>query len=136
MKKCTEDHHLATTITGSLPRPHWFTKNLEGRRMSNAYLGDFQYHEQYKDAVSACIADQTTAGLDILTDGDMRFEMDIGGRDWFGHVYDRMGGIEDSAIRSLPFGGSPREEQAGDIFHEIMVSRLPPRVVGPVDAEI
>lgn len=45
-----------------------------------------------------------------------------------------MGGIEDPALRSLPFGGSPREEQAGDIFHEIMVSRLPPRVTGPVDA--
>jgi len=102
--------------------------------MSTAYLGDFQYHEQYRDAVGACIADQTSAGLDVLTDGDMRFELDIGGRDWFGHIYDRMGGIENSAMRSLPFGGSPREEQAGDIFHEIMVSRLPPRVTGPIDA--
>ena len=134
MDKCTKGQHLTTTITGSLPRPHWFTKNLEGRTMSTAYLGDFQYHEQYRDAVGACIADQTSAGLDVLTDGDMRFELDIGGRDWFGHIYDRMGGIENSAMRSLPFGGSPREEQAGDIFHEIMVSRLPPRVTGPIDA--
>ncbi|MEC9247538.1 MAG: hypothetical protein VX986_00760, partial [Pseudomonadota bacterium] len=134
MEKSTKDKCLTTTITGSLPRPHWFNENLKGRSISSAYLGDFKYHEPYRDAVACCITDQSSAGLDIVTDGDMRFDMDIGGRDWFGHVYDRMGGIEDPALRSLPFGGSPREEQSGDIFHEIMVSRLPPRVTGPVDA--
>ncbi len=132
MLGATQNRPLATTITGSLPRPHWFTENLDGRAMSRAYLGDFQFHEQYRDAVSACLADQLAAGLDICTDGDMRFDMDLGGRAWFGYVYDRMTGIEDSALRSLPFGGSPREEQAGDIFNEIMVTRLPPRVTGPV----
>ncbi len=138
MLRATQDRPLATTITGSLPRPHWFTENLAGRAMSQAYLGDFQFHEQYRDAVSACIADQRAAGLDLFTDGDMRFDMDLGGRAWFGYVYDRMTGIEDPALRSLPFGGSPREEQAGDIFNEIMVTRLPPRVtgaVGPGDLE-
>ena len=60
--------------------------------MSIAYLGDFQYHEQYKDAVNACIADQTTARLNILTGGNMRFEIDIGEIDCFRHVYDRMAG--------------------------------------------
>ncbi|MEM7541901.1 MAG: cobalamin-independent methionine synthase II family protein [Pseudomonadota bacterium] len=132
MINATKDKPLATTITGSLPRPHWFTHNLQGRPISTAYLGDFQFHEQYHDAVSCCLADQHSAGLDVVTDGDMRFDMDIGGRAWFGYVYDRMTGIEDPALRSLPFGGSPREEQPGDIFHEIMVTRLPPRVTGPV----
>ncbi|MGB1884870.1 MAG: hypothetical protein ACPHUF_13255 [Gammaproteobacteria bacterium] len=133
MLTVSRDKALQTTITGSLPRPHWFLENLQGRAMSSAYLGDFKFHEQYHDAVACCLADQHAAGLDIVTDGDMRFDMDIGGRAWFGYIYDRMGGIEDAALRSLPFGGSPREEQPGDIFHEIMVTRLPPRVTGPVD---
>ena len=132
MLTATKDQNLVTTITGSLPRPHWYAENLAGRSISNAYLGDFKFHEQYRDAVSCCIADQRCAGLDIFTDGDMRFDMDLGGRAWFGYVYDRMSGIEDSALRSLPFGGSPREAQAGDIFNEIMATRLPPRVTGPV----
>ena len=132
MLNASKDTVLATTITGSLPRPHWFLENLGDRALSSAFLGDFKFHEQYRDAVACCISDQSSAGLDIVTDGDMRFDMDIGGRAWFGYVYDRMTGIEDPALRSLPFGGSPREEQPGDIFHEIMVTRLPPRVTGPV----
>jgi 5-methyltetrahydropteroyltriglutamate--homocysteine methyltransferase len=132
MWNATRDLPLATTITGSLPRPHWFTEDLAGRSMSSAYLGDFRFHEQYRDAVACCIADQQCAGLDIFTDGDMRFDQDIGGRAWFGYVYDRLDGVVDPALRSLPFGGSPREQQPGDIYHEIMITRLPPRVVGPV----
>ncbi len=132
MLNATKDQALVTTITGSLPRPHWFTDNLSGRSMSNVFLGDFKFHEQYHDAVSCCIAAQCSAGLDIYTDGDMRFDMDLGGRAWFGYIYDRMSGIEDPALRSLPFGGSPREQQPGDIFNEIMATRLPPRVTGPV----
>lgn len=132
MLKATKDKSLVTTITGSLPRPHWYTDSLSGRSLSNVFFGDFKFHEQYQDAVSCCVADQCSAGLDIYTDGDMRFDMDLGGRAWFGYIYDRMSGIEDSALRSLPFGGSPREQQPGDIFNEIMVTRLPPRVTGPV----
>lgn len=132
MFTATHDQPLATTITGSLPRPAWFTENLGGRPISTALLGDFTFHEQYIDAVSNCISDQRRAGLDIVTDGDMRFDMDIGGRAWFGYLFDRLEGLSEGALRSLPFGGSPREEQAGDIFHEIMVTRLPPKVVGPI----
>jgi len=132
MFKASLDKPLCTTITGSLPRPAWFTENLSGRALSTALLGDFIFHEQYVDAVSNCISDQRRAGLDIVTDGDMRFDMDIGGRAWFGYLFDRLEGLSPGALRSLPFGGSPREEQAGDIFHEIMVTRLPPKVIGPI----
>ena len=130
----TLNRPLATTITGSLPRPEWFTLNLAGRSMSSALLGDYQFHEQYIDAVASCISDQRRAGIDIMTDGDMRFDRDIGGRAWFGYIFDRVEGLSPGALRSLPFGGSPRELQPGDIFHEIMVTRLPPTVTGPVSA--
>ena len=54
---------LATTITGSLPRPHWFTENLWGHDFLNAFNGDAVYREQYSDAVATLITDQTRAGL-------------------------------------------------------------------------
>ena len=33
---------LATTITGSLPRPHWFTENLRGRPFLTAMGSDLR----------------------------------------------------------------------------------------------
>ena len=36
MFRATADRPLATTITGSLPRPAWFTHNLGGRPLSTA----------------------------------------------------------------------------------------------------
>ena len=41
---------LPTTITGSYPRPQWFTEELRGRGFKDA-LGDSRFREQYLDAV-------------------------------------------------------------------------------------
>ena len=104
----TRDKPLATTITGSLPRPHWFTKNLNGRPFLSAFNGDATYREQYADAVAALIGDQVRAGLDLVTDGEMRFDVDIGGRSWFGYAFDRMDGLWSSraaAPRARPARG-------------------------------
>ena len=49
---------LATTITGSLPRPQWFTENLRGRPFLTAMGSDLSYREQYSDAVAALIGDE------------------------------------------------------------------------------
>ena len=40
MYVATKAKALATTITGSLPRPHWFTENLNGRPFLAAFNGD------------------------------------------------------------------------------------------------
>src|SRR5919108_2856745 len=93
MFAATNSMTLATTITGSLPRPHWFTENLHGRPFLTAFNGDAMYREQYSDAVAALIIDQTRAGLDIVSDGEMRFDLDVGGRSWFGYAFDRMEGL-------------------------------------------
>ena len=99
MFTATKSLALATTITGSLPRPLWFVENLRGRAFLNAINGDFAYREQYGDAVAALIADQTRAGLDVVSDGEMRFDMDIGGRSWFGYLFDRMAGLGAADVR-------------------------------------
>ena len=129
---------LATTITGSLPRPHWFTENLRGRPFLTAMGGDLTYREQYCDAVATLIADQTRAGLDIFSDGEMRFDNDIGGRSWFGYLFDRMGGLSGADVRAggaewnARSGNQRRTDIPGDILHEVMQSRMPPLVTGPV----
>ena len=133
----TRDKPLATTITGSLPRPSWFVESLRGRQFTHAIGLDMAYREQYTDALAALFSDQGMAGLDIFTDGDMRFDRDVGGRDWYGYLFDRLDGLGDIAIRKLPMpatpqGQTPRTETPGDILHEIQETRLPPVVLGPV----
>ena len=127
----TKDQPLATTITGSLPRPHWFTTGLDQKAFSIS-MGGRAFREQYTDAVQCLLGDQRRAGLDILTDGDMRFDLDIGGRSWFGYIFDRMEGLGSVDVRPQPKYPSPREQTPGDILQEVSETRLPPVVEGPV----
>jgi 5-methyltetrahydropteroyltriglutamate--homocysteine methyltransferase len=133
----TKARPLATTITGSLPRPHWFTASLNGRPFLAAFNGDAVYREQYSDAVAALISDQTRAGLDVVTDGEMRFDLDIGGRSWFGYAFDRMEGLTRPergahATGSRHRGFAQRAGTAGDILNEFVSTLQPPRVTGAI----
>lgn len=92
MFKATRDFTLPTTITGSLPRPVWYTENLGSRPFRDA-MADARYREQYTDAVGAYIRDQERAGLDIVTDGDARFDTDVGGMSWFQYPARRFKGL-------------------------------------------
>jgi Tripartite tricarboxylate transporter family receptor len=83
---------LPTTITGSYPRPLWFDRSLAGRSFKSA-LGDSLFREQYLDAVASIIAEQEAAGLDIVTDGDSRFDLTVGGKSWFFYPIERLGGV-------------------------------------------
>ena len=58
-----------------------------------AALGDSMFREQYLDAVAAVINAQEAAGLDIVTDGDSRFDLAVGGKSWFFYAIERLGGI-------------------------------------------
>lgn len=93
MLTVTRDMILPTTVTGSYPRPLWFDRSLDGRSFKSA-LGDSLFREQYLDAVASIIAEQEAAGLDIVTDGDSRFDLTVGGKSWFFYPIERLGGIE------------------------------------------
>ena len=110
----TRDRPLATTTTGALPRPKWFTATLHGRPFSIA-MGDPDFREQYTDALSAFLCDQYRAGLDIMVDGDARFDIDIAGHSWFRYVSERldgMGGLSMAHQRLV----STRDKQPGDVL--------------------
>src|ERR1700757_4228212 len=92
MLKATRDMVMPTAITGSYPRPLWYDASLGGRSFKAA-LGDSLFREQYLDAVAAIINAQEAAGLDIVTDGDSRFDLVVGGKPWFFYPIERLGGI-------------------------------------------
>jgi hypothetical protein len=62
----TKDLPLPTTVTGSWPRPRWYTMNLWGRPLDTAMM-DPWYREQFSDAHAIVVSDQLRAGL-VLSD--------------------------------------------------------------------
>jgi 5-methyltetrahydropteroyltriglutamate--homocysteine methyltransferase len=122
---------LPTTIIGSLPRPSWYTENL-GRRNFREAMVDRFYREQYLDAVSAYLRDQETAGLDIVTDGDCRFDADVGGHNWFSYPAIRMNGFSGAEPYRSQGGRAGLPQKRGHILHDILEARVMPDLVGPV----
>ena len=131
MFTATANTLLPTTITGSLPRPLWYTENLGARNFREAMV-DARYREQYLDTVATFIKDQETAGLDILTDGDARFDRDVGGHHWFSYAPQRMGGFAGFEPYKLQGGRAGFPTPRGHILHDIVEARLMPDLVGPV----
>ena len=130
MLTASKNRPLLTTITGSLPRPHWFTHNLQGRPFSVA-MTDIAFREQYTDAVTTYLNDQTRAGLDLLTDGDARCDCDVGGRSWFGYPAERLAGLGGHHV-GRGRTASSRDKVPGDIMLEVLETRVLPKVTGPI----
>ena len=61
---------LPTTVIGSHSMPGWFWTAIEEIEKGNYGLTDIS--ETYDDAVNAAILDQERAGIDIVSDGEMR----------------------------------------------------------------
>ncbi|HCU89050.1 MAG TPA: hypothetical protein DGR97_03860 [Gammaproteobacteria bacterium] len=129
MLKVTANKPLATAMVGSFPKPSWFTENLHGRPFTVA-MGDSQYREQYLDSVACYISEQERAGLDIIVDGDTRFDLEVGGRSWFFYTIERLNGITGFRDSShfLDYGGM----QPGHILYEVQESWTPPVVTDKI----
>src|SRR5215471_6517068 len=127
----TAEVKLPTTIIGSLPRPAWYTENL-GRRAFREAMVDRNYREQYLDAASSYIRDQEVAGLDIVTDGDCRFDADVGGHNWFSYAPIHMAGFAGLRPYRPATGRAGMPHPRGHILHDILEGRLMPDLVGPV----
>jgi 5-methyltetrahydropteroyltriglutamate--homocysteine methyltransferase len=131
MYTATKDIKLPTTITGSLPRPLWYTENLGHRSFMEAMI-NARYREQYTDAVSCFLRDQELAGLDIVTDGDARFDTEVGGYSWFSYPLLRLAGVDHSEAYGRPqlMGRVPFPR--GHILHEGLEARAQPVITGPI----
>ena len=130
MYRATKDLVLPTTITGSLPRPSWYTENLHARSFHDAMVNN-RFREQYVDAVSVYLHEQELAGLDIVTDGDAHFDSDVGGQSWTNYPPRHMGGF-DKNPQPTPAGKGGLAFPPGHILHDYLESRVMPGIAGPV----
>jgi 5-methyltetrahydropteroyltriglutamate--homocysteine methyltransferase len=122
---------LPTSIIGSLPRPSWYTENLGARDFREAMV-DRGYREQYLDAVSVYLRDQEAAGLDIVTDGDCRFDADVAGHNWFSYAPLHMDGFGAARPYAVKGGLAGIPHKPGHILHDVLETRVMPDLVGPV----
>ena len=84
---------LPTTMVGAYPRPAWFTDQLDGRDIREAFKS-LHHEEAFRDAVRTVVGEQEDAGLDVCTDGQMWFDdyaMGIGAFFWY--WFERVGGF-------------------------------------------
>ena len=130
MLRGTKDLMLPTTITGSLPRPSWYTQNLGARSVLDAMVNN-QFREQYVDTVGIYLHEQEMAGLDIVTDGDAHFDSDVGGQSWTNYPPRHMGGF-DKNPQPTPAGKGGLMFPPGHILHDYLESRVMPGIIGPV----
>jgi 5-methyltetrahydropteroyltriglutamate--homocysteine methyltransferase len=131
MFRATDGIILPTTIIGSLPRPGWYTESLGARSFREAMVSA-RYREQYLDAVSSFLRDQETAGLDIVTDGDARFDADVGGHSWFSYAPLHMEGFAGNFAYKVKGGRAGISTPRGHILHDVLEARLMPDLVGEV----
>jgi 5-methyltetrahydropteroyltriglutamate--homocysteine methyltransferase len=122
---------LPTTITGSLPRPSWYTENLGSRSFLDAMVLS-RFREQYTDALSCYLREQEVAGLDVVTDGDCRFNQDVGGQSWTSYPPNHMDGFEREHPKLARAGAGGIAFPRGHILHDYLEARVMPKLVGPV----
>jgi len=132
MLKATAGKVLPTTITGSLPRPSWYTENLGIKSFLDAMVIS-RFREQYVDALSVYLREQEVAGLDIVTDGDCRFDQDVGGQSWTSYPPHHMAGFETQHPKLAKVGAGGIAFPRGHILHDYLEARVMPKIVGPID---
>jgi 5-methyltetrahydropteroyltriglutamate--homocysteine methyltransferase len=133
MLVATADIKLPTAIVGSLPRPSWYTENL-GMRTFHEAMVNARYREQYTDALSCYLTEQENAGLDILTDGDCRFDTEVGGQSWTSYPANRLAGFDRNDMRPIAAsaGKSLIWFPRGHILHDYLEARMLPAITGPI----
>src|SRR4030088_2134952 len=131
MLKATAGKVMPTTITGSLPRPSWYTEHLSLKSFLAAMVIS-RFREQYVDALSVYLREQEVAGLDIVTDGDCRFDQDVGGQSWTSYPPHHMTGFEATHPKLAKVGAGGIAFPRGHILHDYLEARVMPRIVGPV----
>ena len=111
---------LCCTVIGSYPFPSW----LEYAAANLSSFGKDDVEEIQRDAVTVAIADQVSAGLDVITDGEQtRLDFNLS-------FYGFIEGIAHETAPPRRFG-PPAHDQRGK--HAIIAELQAPRGLGVVD---
>src|SRR5258708_28768629 len=76
--------------------------------------------------------DQEVAGLDIVTDGDCRFDADVAGHNWFSYAPLHMDGFAGARPYAVKGGLAGIPHKPGHILHDVLETRVMPDLVAPV----
>ncbi|HEY8561642.1 MAG TPA: hypothetical protein VIL74_14800 [Pyrinomonadaceae bacterium] len=115
-----QEKPLRTTVIGSYPFPGW----LEFAAQNLDKFGSADLTELQTDAVIAAVHDQTSAGLDVITDGEQtRLDFNLS-------FYGFLDGIELEAASPRRFG-PPAHDQRGK--HRVTGELAAPRGLGAVE---
>lgn len=115
-----QDTPLRTSVIGSYPFPGW----LEFASSNLTRFGELDIKEMQDDAVIAAIYDQTSAGLDVITDGEQtRFDFNLS-------FYGYLQGIELESATPRVYG-PPAHDQRGK--HAISGELSAPNGLGAVE---
>jgi 5-methyltetrahydropteroyltriglutamate--homocysteine methyltransferase len=117
---------LPTTMVGSYPRPRWYTRRAGGADLREALM-EQNWREEYEDAVKAVLNDQETAGLDIVSDGEVYEDDLVGGAGWPEYVLSRLGGLDGRTE-----AGSRRTLDPTPILGHLFEAWPRPVLTGPV----
>lgn len=128
----TKDLMLPATVTGSWPRPRWYTQNLLGRPLDTAMMEPW-FREQFSDAHAIVASDQARAGLDILTTGDYHLDEDVAGRSWHHYPLQRWKGLEHEELQTEKTRSPLLSYPVGTMLDSIYKTWRWPRVVGKVE---
>jgi 5-methyltetrahydropteroyltriglutamate--homocysteine methyltransferase len=123
---------LPATVTGSWPRPRWYTQNLWARPLDTAMM-DPWFREQFTDAHAVVVSDQTRAGLDILTTGDYHLDEDVAGRSWHHYPLQRWQGLDHEELQTRNTRSPLLAYPVGTMLDSIYKTWRWPRVVGKVE---
>ena len=110
---------LRTTVIGSYPFPGW----LEFACQNLDKFGPADMEEMIEDAVVTAIHDQTTAGLDTITDGEQtRLDFNLS-------FYGYINGIRANETETRKFGPAAHDQRGK---HDIIDSLSAPKGLGVV----
>ncbi|MFC5412958.1 methionine synthase [Larkinella bovis] len=110
---------IRTTVIGSYPFPGW----LEFASQNLDQFGAADIEEMIEDAVVAAVHDQTTAGLDVISDGEQtRLDFNLS-------FYGYLKGLQPNHAETRKFG-PPAHDQRGK--HSIVDELTAPNGLGAV----
>ena len=82
--------------------------------------------------LSVYLREQEVAGLDIVTDGDCRFDQDVGGQSWTSYPPHHMEGFDATHPKLAAVNAGGIGFPRGHILHDYLEARVMPRIVGPL----
>ncbi|MFV0604527.1 MAG: hypothetical protein ACK5NK_01680 [Niabella sp.] len=110
---------IKTTVVGSYPFPGW----LEFGSSHISEFGAADIEEMIEDAVIVAVHDQTTAGLDVITDGEQtRLDFNLS-------FYGYISGIENNETETRKFGPAAHDQRGK---HNIVGELKAPNGLGAV----